>query len=93
MWSSGCILGELLNGKPIFPGNVHFLARLRLGTSIYTSGFWDLHVENCKEMQGSPLLQVLYSAYIDSHVLRCQPMGLIRKPSNNESQGYGYAWA
>ena len=20
MWSSGCILGELLNGKPIFPG-------------------------------------------------------------------------
>jgi serine/threonine protein kinase len=53
IWSSGCILGELLNGKPIFPGvnpfiNLFLMCILDLILNQrpinFTSQLWYVHI-------------------------------------------------
>jgi hypothetical protein len=36
MWSSGCILGELLNGKPTFPGWLFFCQAPQISMMSFT---------------------------------------------------------
>ena len=64
MWSSGCILGELLNGKPVFPGNMQ-IPGMRFGINTFTHAPPYCYIRGVNE--GSPFkfkcLQVAFKGF------------------------------